>query len=135
MEQLSLPSAPCPLQGPVRTSNLKRALRRGILWCSQASPPTGALSDHITVQDDRRTAPPFTVRGRPTAPVSASAADPGGSCPRYDAGGATPRSVLCAQISRVVWVGSHNHIASRSSLPRSPPIPRRGERCSRSLAT
>ena len=120
---------------PQRTSTLKRALRRGILRCSLASPPTGALSDHITVQDERRTAPPFTVRGRPTAPVSASAADPGGSRPRYDAGGATPCSVLRAQNSRVVWVGSQNQVATRSSLTRSPPIPRRGERCSRSLAT
>ena len=111
---LSLPSAPCPLQGPVRTSNLKRALRRGILWCSQASPPTGALSDHITVQDERRTAPPFTVRGRPTAPVSASAADPGGSRPRYDAGGATPCSVLRAQNSKTLgWCGWVRKIKSR----------------------
>ena len=84
---------------PQRTSSLKRALGRGILWCSQASPPTGALSDHISVQGERRTAPPVSVRGRRTAPVSASAADTSDSCPRYEAGGATPRSVLRAQNS------------------------------------
>ena len=55
----------------MRTSNLKRALRRGILWCSQASPTTGAITVHITVRGERRTAPSATVWGRPTAPVSA----------------------------------------------------------------
>ena len=81
---------------PQLTSSLKRALGRGILWRSQVSPATGALSDHISVQGERRTAPPVSVRRRRTAPVSASAADTCGSCPRYEAGGATPRSVLRA---------------------------------------
>ena len=84
---------------PQLTSSLKRALGRGILWRSQVSPATGALSDHISVQGERRTAPPVSVRRRRTAPVSASAADTCGSCPRYEAGGATPRSVLRAQNS------------------------------------
>ena len=84
---------------PQLTSSLKRALGRGILWRSQASPATGALSDHISVQGERRTAPPVSVRRRRTAPVSASAADTCGSCPRYEAGGAKPRSVLRAQNS------------------------------------
>ena len=104
--QLPWVASPQPLErslptpgAPQHCSNLKRALWRGILWCSQASPTTVALSDHITVQGERRTAPPVTVRGRPTAPVSASAADTCGSCPRYEAGGATPCSVLRAQNS------------------------------------
>ena len=101
--QLAWLASPQPLERslstpgpPQRTSSLKRALGRGILWCSQASPATGALSDHISVQGELRTAPPVSVRGRRTAPVSASAADTCGSCPRYEAGGATPRSVLRA---------------------------------------
>ena len=85
---------------PKRTSNLKRALRRGLLWCSLASPSSRALTAPISVQGERRTAPPVTVRGRHPAPASASTADPGCSCPRYDAGVATPpQCPLCPKSS------------------------------------
>ena len=110
-------SLPTP-GAPQHCSNLKRALWRGILWCSQASPTTVALSDHITVQGERRTAPPVTVRGRPTAPVSASAADTCGSCPRYEAGGATPCSVRAQNSGQLQTEGRGRRRRRRTtSLP------------------